>query len=396
MPIPVYKRNVGILATCQALLSTGLSMVIILGGLVGATLSPDPALATLPVSIMVLGTLSATLPASFVMKWVGRRNGFLIGVSFGFLGAVLTSVAVFVADFALFCFGGFFIGANAGFGQFYRFAAADTAPDMFRSRAISLVLAGGVVAAIAGPELVKKTQDFMAPIAFLGSYLTLTALPVLAACCLAFLDIPASTAGERRETGRPLAEIARQPAFFVAVLGGMVGYGVMSLVMTATPLAMIACGFGVHDAANVIQWHVLAMFAPSFFTGAIIARFGVLQVMLTGMILLGICVVAALAGIDFLNFGVALIALGLGWNFAFVGASTLLTETHRVSERAKVQGINDFLVFGSVAAASFSSGALLHWFGWDAVQLFALPFVAISSGSILWLIAHRRRTSVIA
>lgn len=396
MPIARHKMNVGILATCQALLSTGLSMVIILGGLVGATLSPTPALATLPISIMVLGTLSATLPASLVMKRIGRRNGFLLGVGLGLAGAILSAMAVHQASFFLFCAGGFLIGANAGFGQFYRFAAADSAPEAFRPRAISLVLAGGVVAAVAGPELVKATQDMMAPIAFLGSYLALTALPVLAVCCLAFLEIPGMTDKEKNEPGRSLREIARQPAFPVAVLGGMVGYGVMSLVMTATPLAMVACGFGVHDAANVIQWHVLAMFAPSFFTGAIIARFGVLRVMLTGMALLGICVAAALAGIDLLNFGAALVALGLGWNFAFIGASTLLTETHTASERAKVQGINDFLVFGSVATASFSSGAFLHWLGWDAVQLFALPFVAVSAASILWLMAHRKKIPAIS
>jgi MFS family permease len=391
VPIARHKRNVGILATCQALLSTGQSMLIILGGLVGATLATNPALATLPVSFAVLGTLSATLPASFVMKRIGRRNGFLLGAGLGLIGAVLAAMAVYAASFTVFCAGSFLLGVNAGFGQFYRFAAADSAPEAFRPRAISLVLAGGVAAAVAGPELVKATKDLMAPIAFLGSYVAVTAMPVLAACTLAFLDIPVMNAKERKESGRPLLEIARQPAFLVAVLGGMVGYGVMVLVMTATPLAMIGCGYVVDDAANVIQWHIVAMFAPSFFTGTIIARFGVLQVMLAGMVLLGACVAAALAGIEILNFGIALIALGLGWNFAFVGASSLLTETHAASERAKVQGINDFFVFGSAAVASFSSGAFLSWWGWDAVQILALPFVAMSMASILWLMMCRKK-----
>jgi MFS family permease len=213
----------------------------------------------------------------------------------------------------------------------------------------------------------------------------------MSALFLAFLDIPLPPAGTTAESGRPLAAILRQPAFVVAVLGGMVGYGVMSLVMTATPLAMIGCGFGVPDAALVIQWHVLAMFAPSFVTGAIIQRFGVLAVMLAGMALLAACVAAALAGVDIVHFWVALVALGLGWNFAFVGASTLLTETYRPAERAKVQAANDFLVFGSVASASLSSGAVLHFFGWGAVQVFALPFVAVAALAILWLGRRRRR-----
>ncbi len=389
MRIERHHRNVGILALCQALLSTSQGLLIFLSGLVGAALA-GPALATLPVSTNVVGILSVTIPASLLMRRIGRRAGFLIGTALGLAGALTAAAAIYHDIFALFALGTFLMGVNAGFGQFYRFAAADAAPAVFRSRAISLVLAGGVVAAFSGPQLAEATADLLAPIPFLGAYLAVAGLPVLAALLLLFLDIPLPGTAERDAPARPMLEILRQPAFGVAVLGGMVGYGVMSLVMTATPLAMIGCGFAFHDAAGVIQWHILAMFAPSFVTGSIIQRFGVLQVMLAGMVLLAACTAAALAGIELANFAVALVALGLGWNFAFVGASTLLTETYRPSERAKVQGVNDFLVFGSVASASFSSGALLHFLGWDAVQVFALPFVALATAAILWLMWLRR------
>ena len=389
MKVERHHRNVGILALCQALLSTGQSLLILLSGLVGNALA-GPALATLPISTIVVGTLSATIPASLLMRYIGRRAGFLVGTALGLTGALTAAAAIYHQIFALFAFGTFLMGANAGFGQFYRFAAADAAPAAFRSRAISLVLTGGIVAAVSGPQLARATTDLLAPIPFLGAYLAVAGMPILAAVLLLFLDIPLPGTAEREEPARPLTEIVRQPAFGVAVLGGMVGYGVMSLVMTATPLAMIGCGFAVDNAATVIQWHILAMFAPSFVTGSIIQRFGVLWVMLAGMVLLAACTAAALAGVELAHFWSALVALGLGWNFAFVGASTLLTETYRPSERAKVQGTNDFLVFGSVASASFSSGALLHFFGWNAVQVFALPFVAAATAAILWLIRQRR------
>lgn len=384
------RRNVLILAACQALFTTAQSMLIILSGLVGATIAAEKALATLPVSMVVVGTLVATVPASLLMKRVGRRPGFLAGAAIGLGGALTAAFAIYVADFWLFSFGCFLMGLNGGFAQYFRFAAADVAAPAFKSRAISLVLAGGVAAAVAGPELVKLTVDALAPIPFLGAYVALAGLPVLSAAFLAFLDIPRPSAAEGSERGRPLAAVLGQPTFVVAVLGGMVGYGVMSLVMTATPLAMVGCGFGVPDAALVIQWHVLAMFAPSFVTGSIIQRFGVLNVMLAGTGLLAACVAVALAGVDIGHFWIALVALGLGWNFTFVGASTLVTETYRPAERAATQAANDFLVFGSVAAASLSSGAVLHFFGWNAVQVFALPFVAAAALAILWLKRARR------
>jgi len=366
------RRNVLILAVCQGLFSSGQSMLIILSGLVGATLAVDKALSTLPVSTVVIGTLVATVPASLLMKRVGRRAGFLLGAALAFAGSVTAAYAVYVQSFWLFTAGTLLIGFNAGFALYFRFAAVDLAAPSFRSRAISLVMAGGVAAAVAGPELVRLTADMFAPIAFLGTYVTLAFLPPLAALCLAFLDIPLPPTGAGADGGRPLFVIMRQPAFAVAVFGGMVGYAVMSLVMTATPLAMIGCGFGISDAARVIQWHVLAMYAPSFLTGAIIQRFGVLNVMLTGIGLLAVCVAVALAGIDILHFWAALVALGLGWNFAFVGASTLLTETYTPAERAKIQAAKDFLVSVSVAMDPFPPRGL-HFFGWNAVAGVALP-----------------------
>ncbi|MBL6946666.1 MAG: MFS transporter [Rhodospirillales bacterium] len=372
-------------------MSTAQTILIILSGLVGHMLADDKALATLPISSVVVGTLMATVPASFLMKRKGRRVGFIAGSAFGLLGALIAASAIYSQSFWLFVFGTLVFGFNTGFAQYYRFAAADAVAANFRPRAISLVLTGGVIAAIVGPELAKATTDLMAPIPFLGAYVTIAAIPLIAAAILSFLDIPRLSAQEIADPGRPIREIARQPTFLVAVLCGMVGYAVMSLVMTATPLAMIGCGFQVADAAMVIQWHVLAMFAPSFVTGNIIQRFGVLQVILVGMVLLGICVIAALAGLDIENFWLAMVTLGLGWNFAFVGASTLLTETYQPSERAKVQATNDFFVFGSVALASLTSGVLLHFFGWDAVQYVAVPFLVTAAGSVVWLIAHRRR-----
>ncbi len=373
-------------------MSTAQTVLIILSGLVGAMMADDKALATLPISAVVVGTLMTTVPASFLMKRVGRRAGFLVGSALGLTGMLISALAIYIQSFWLFSFGTLVIGGNAGFAQYYRFAAADVVSANFRPRAISLVLAGGILAAIVGPELAKATTDLMAPIPFLGAYMAIAAIPVISATILLFLDIPLLSALDVADPGRPMSRIARQPAFIVAVLSGMVGYAVMSLVMTATPLAMIGCGFGVADAAMVIQWHVLAMFAPSFVTGNIIQRFGVLRVMLCGIALLGVCVAAALAGLEILNFWVAMVTLGLGWNFAFVGASTLLTETYQPSERAKVQATNDFFVFGSVALASLSSGVFLHLFGWDAVQLLALPFLVAAAGAIIWL--ERRRRAV--
>jgi len=392
---PHEKRNVALLSSSQALFTTSQSVLIITAGLIGQAIAADKALATLPVSLAIVATALTTIPASLFMQRVGRRNGFLIGAFIGLIGTGLAAYSVWIGNFWLFAAATFVMGINGGFAQFFRFAAADTASLEFRPRAISLVVAGGIVAAFIGPLVVRSTNDLFA-IPFLGPFAVLVAVAVVAMVILSFLDIPKLTLSESHEPARPLAEIIRQPVFIVAVLGGMVGYGVMTLVMTSAPIAMVGCGFGVPDAANAIQWHIVAMFGPSLVTGSIIQRFGVLQVMATGMVLLVGCVGVALMGLEIGHFTLALIALGLGWNFSFVGASTLLTESYRPSERAKVQAINDFMVFGMAALGSLSSGMVMHWAGWNVVQLLALPFVAVSAIATISLLIARKKAAASA
>jgi MFS family permease len=384
------RKNVILLAVCQALFMTSQTSMIIVAGLVGyGLLGAEKALATLPVSAAVIGVAVATIPASLLMKRIGRRAGFIIGNMIGVVGGLLAAYAINISAFPLFVGATFIIGCSVGFSHYYRFAAADAASPAFRSRAISLVVAGGVVSAFVSPSLVRYTTD-LTPVTFMGTYLAVVGITLATAVLLLFLDIPPPTEEEAREPGRPLSEIARQPAFIVAILAGMISYGVMNLVMTATPLAMIACGFDLHDAAQVIQWHVVGMFAPAFFTGALIHRFGVLNIMLIGTVLLLGCTVAALMGIAFTNFVFALTALGLGWNFTFIGATTLLTQTYQPAEKAKAQATHDFLVFGTNATASLSSGALLHFMSWNAVHIVAFPMVLIATLAVAWLALRRR------
>lgn len=384
------RKNVALLAICQALFMTSQTAMIIIAGLVGyALLGADKALATLPVSAAVIGVALSTIPASLLMKRIGRRAGFMIGTLIGASGGLLAAYAIFAGVFVLFVAGTFVIGCSVGFAHYYRFAAADVASPAFRSRAISLVVAGGVVSAFISPSLVRFTTD-LTPVTFMGTYLAVVGITLLTTVLLVFLDIPPPTEAEAKEPGRPLSEIARQPTFIVAILAAMISYGVMSLVMTATPLAMVACGFGVNDAAHVIQWHVVGMFAPAFFTGALIHRFGVLNIMLCGTLILLSCMVAALMGITFANFLFALTALGLGWNFTFIGATTLITETYQPAEKAKAQAANDFLIFGTNATASLSSGALLHFMSWNAVHIVAFPFVLFATLAVAWLALRRR------
>ncbi len=374
----------------QALFMTNQITLISLSGLVGQTLAVDKSLATLPVSTVVLATAMTTIPASLLMRRMGRRVGFMLGAIIGLMGAALSVYAIWTEAFWLFVAATFVMGINGGFAQYYRFAAADVASPEFRSKAISLVISGGIAAAVLGPLLVRRTNDLMA-VPFIGSYIALFAVGLLALTILSFLSIPRPTDDDIRSSGRPLPQITRAPVFIVAAMTGTVGYAVMSLIMTATPLAMQDSGFGIADSASVIQWHVMAMFVPSLFTGSLIHRFGALKVMFTGLVLLFVCVTLAINGVDIFSFSAALFALGLGWNFTFVGASTLLTETYQPSERAKVQATNDFLVFGTVAAASLSSGALLNAYDWNTVNLFSLPFIAVTALVVLWYAVTRSR-----
>jgi MFS family permease len=394
---PVARRNALLLALASAFAGSVAPLGFSLGGLTGIyLLGPDKSLATLPVSAFTIGVALAAIPAAMLMRRIGRRGGFQIGAAIGAVGGLITGAAILMGSFALFVAGMAVAGSAGAFTQQYRFAAADSGSPAFRARAISWVLAGGVAAAIIGPQTVIFTRDLTSPIPFAGSYFAISGLAMLALVAVSFLSGPA--AGPPRTTirsgGRPLGEIVRQPRFLVAVACAVGSYAAMSLVMTAAPLAMVACGLGENNAALGIQWHVLAMFGPSFITGSLIARFGKEAVIAVGVALLVACAAVAVAGIELFNFWVALILLGVGWNFGFVGATAMLTETYRPEEQARVQGLNDFIVFGAVALASLSSGGLFTTLGWTWLNLAALPVVAIAAAAVgLALAGRRRRTA---
>ena len=383
------KKNIAALATCQALLFTNNATAIALNGLAGYALASNKALATLPVTAWVLGGALSTLPASLLMKRIGRRAGFTVGAAMGMVGAAICSLALALANFWLFCLGTMVFGVYNAVAQYYRFAAADAVGAGFKAKAISLVLAGGLVGGIVGPEVSKLTVDLFAT-RYLGAYLSLIGFLVLVMLVVRRLDIPVPSEAEHRDPGRPLARIMAQPVFIVAVLGAAMGYGVMNLLMTATPLAMGFCGHPYTAAATVISWHVIGMFGPSFFTGSLIKRFGVLQVMAAGGLLLYGVVAIALSGISVPHFWFALVLLGIGWNFLYIGGTTLIAEACTPAERAKTQGANDLLIFVMMATSSFSSGLLLEKSGWQTLNYLALPFITAAIGGVLWLLSRRR------
>ncbi|EEE47875.1 MFS transporter [Roseibium alexandrii] len=387
------KRNAVLLALAQALGGASASIVITTGSLVGyMMLDEDKALATVPVSAMVLGTAFGTIPAGIIMRRFGRRAGFMGSALVGVASGLLAAYAVLLNHFLLFSFACGLGGFAGAFVQQYRFAAADTASDAFKPNAISWVLAGGVLAGVVGPQTVIATKDMFAPILFAGTYVAQAGLALIAMFLLAFIKIPKPPRQSHKQAGgRPLGQIMKQPRFIVAAACGICSYALMSLVMTATPLAMIGCGLSETDAALGIQWHVLAMFGPSFFTGSLIARFGKERIVSIGLALLAGCAVVALMGLELAHFWTALVLLGLGWNFGFIGATAMLTDTYRPEERNLVQAVNDFLVFGFVAAASFSSGALLNSFGWATVNILVFPFVVLCIGLLVWLAMAERK-----
>lgn len=386
------RRNVVVLVFAHAVLGSQLAINIIVAGLAGALLADDPSLATLPISIVVIGSLFTAPAASLFMGRYGRRAGFLVGALAGSLGGVLCARALFAGSFELFLVGSVLLGVYQATQGFFRFAAADTASEGFKAKAISWVFAGGLLSALLGPEIVRLTTVTFPAVPYAGAYLAVIVLNIVGALGLWFLDIPRpARAAEAIDTGRPLAVIARQPVFIIAALSGMVGFASMSLVMTSTPLAMVGHGFTPDHAADVVRWHILAMFAPSFFTGSVIVRFGRLPVITVGLLLLGLCAAIALAGVDLRHFYLALVALGIGWNFAFIGATSLLGTTHTPAEQAKVQGLNDFLVLGLVAVGSFGSGALLDAFGWNAVQYAMAPALVVALAGVTWLALGDRR-----
>ncbi len=369
-------RNIALLSTCQALLFTNNVTLIAINGLAGYVLAPSKVMATLPVSAQIIGSAMATVPASLLMQKIGRRAGFQVGSLCGVVGAMLATLAMWLGSFPLLCFGTFVLGIYGAFGQYYRFAAADSAEPEFRAKAISLVVAGGLAGGLIGPALSTYTRGAASP-EFIASYASLIVFSLVTMLVVSQLAIPNPAVDHNAAAPRPMKEIAAQPMFIVAVMTSAIGYGVMSLLMTATPLAMGFCGHPYGAAAGVISAHVIAMFAPAFFTGALIARFGVFTVIAAGIAIEGGCVVIALSGIDVAHFWWALVLLGLGWNFMFVGGSALLTETYRPNEKAKAQGTHDFLVFCVTAMSSFASGVLVNTAGWTTLQWAATPFLVI-------------------
>jgi predicted MFS family arabinose efflux permease len=370
-------NNVALLAGSQALMLSAVVMSMALGAILGNTLAPDKSLATLPIALMVIGTAIASLPAALLMRRSGRRAGFLLGALIGVSGSLLCAFALHAQSFTLFVVGHFLLGSYQGFANYYRFAAVEATDPAHSSRAISLVVAGGIVAAFLGPQLGQWGRDWFAGDFFVGSYLAQGGLSLLAFVLLSRLRLPPVVVAQGGDA-RSLGEILAQPALQVSVLGAAVGYAAMIMVMTATPLAMLGCGLPGSSVTPVIQWHVVGMFAPSFFTGSLIKRYGAPRIMQAGFLLLLVHIVIALSGSEFFNFLSALIFLGLGWNFAFIGGTALLTQTYRPAEQLKVQAVNEAAVFGLVAFATLSAGWLYNQFGWATLNLAVLPLLVVA------------------
>jgi len=386
------KGNVIALAACQALLVTNNAMMISIGTLAADTLATNKLLVTAPATAYIVGGGLATLPVSLFMKRRGRRAGFILGCCFGIAGAALAATAMAFQDFWLLVLGALVAGIYTGSGGFYRFAAADTVSANFRSKAISLVLAGGIVGGIFGPESSKVTRNLLET-AYLGSFLSLIVLAMIAIAILRSIELPAPTQEEQHGSTRPLRAIMSQPAFIVAALGGITAYGVMNLLMAATPLAMQMCRHSYNAAMLVIEWHIIAMFAPAFGTGWLVARIGVLPVMFLGVLLNVMAIAIAVSSITVTAFWLSMVLVGVGWCFLFVGGTTLLTETYTPAEKAKTQGVNDLLIYLTMAATSLTSGAILYKYSWNTLNASALPLLAVTALAILWLGSSRRRAN---
>ncbi len=371
------RRNVLLLASSQALMLSAIVMSVTLGASLGSMLAPDRSLATLPIAMLVVGTAIASLPAAFLMRRHGRRVGFVIGVALGLSGSLLCALALQQSSFPLFVTGHLLLGGYQGFANYYRFAAVEATDPPHASRAISWVVAAGVVAAFVGPQLGAWGRDWMAGVPFVGSYLAQAALSLVALALISQVRLE-SLAVAQTGDARPLRQILRQSALRVSILGSAVAYAVMIMVMTATPLAMLGCGLSSESVTPVIQWHVVGMFAPSFFTGPLIKRFGALPIMHMGFVLLLGHVGVTLLGSEFMHFLSGLLLLGVGWNFAFIGGTALLTQTYRPAEQLKVQAINEFAIFGLVALSTLSAGWLYERFGWIALNLAVVPLLAVA------------------
>jgi MFS family permease len=386
------RRNVAVLASAQALFHCTQTMAIATTpiaalGLLGA----DKVYATVPIFLAHLGLMTTTFPAAILMGRVGRKPGLTLGALAGIIGGAMSFLAIWWSSFLLLCIGGFLQGVAAAFAWHYRFAASDVATPEFRPKAISLVMAGGIAAGIIGPEVAKWSKDLFNPVMFAGVYVMTMLFAATMVLLLQFIQIPPPAKTDTGTGGRPMREIARQPAFIAAVASSMFGYAVMTLVMSATPLAMLGCGFQFNDSATVIQVHVLAMFVPAFFTGSLIQRFGVKPILVAGALIEIGCALVNLAGIGFMNFLVANLLVGLGWNFCYVGGTTLLTTTYRPEERAKVQGTHDFLVYAMTATAAALSGTLQATAGWSIINAAAIPFLLLMLAAVGWLHLKQRQ-----
>ncbi|GLT01617.1 membrane protein [Sphingobium jiangsuense] len=365
------------LAIARALAGANAVVIYATGAIIGNSLAPDKALATLPISIFVVGMAGCILPAGVIARHYGRRAAFLAGTAGGALAGLIAALAIVLGSFWLFCLATFFGGAYAAVVLSFRFAAADCVEPEWRSRALSIVMAGGVAAGVVGPQLVTYTMHLWPPHMFAATFLVQALVATLSAAVLAGIRLPMPTTAEIAG-GRPLGRIVRQPLFAVAVLCGAVSYMLMNFLMTAAPLAMRMCGHSQETSNLGLQWHVIAMYAPSFFTGRLIARSGAGRVVAVGLVLTGLSAAVGLAGIDVVHFWLTLILLGVGWNFGFIGASALVLECHRPEERTRVQALNDFIVFGTMAIGSFSSGGLLTAYGWDMVLLVSFAPLALA------------------
>jgi MFS family permease len=387
----ISRRNVWVLVAAQAVLGAQMPMIFTIAGLAGQTLASNACWATLSISIMVIGSMLSATPLSAIMQRYGRRVGFLIGTTAGALGAGIGAYGLYAGSFPIFLLGALFSGTYMSAQGFYRFAAADTASEALRPKAISWVMAGGLLSAVIGPQLVKVTAEaFVVP--FMGTYLAVIILNIVGSFLFLGLDIPkpaAPKAGDAK--GRSRMEMIRTPRVAVAVICATVSYALMNLVMTSSPLAVVGCGYETSNAADVVTAHVLAMYAPSFFTGHLIARFGVERIISAGLVILAGAGAVALTGVELENFFIALILLGIGWNFGFIGATTMLAGAHAPSERGRIQGLNDLLVFGGVTMASLSSGGLMNCSGgsveegWAAVNIAMLPFLVLAGAALIWL-----------
>jgi len=391
------RRNVLILVAAQAIMGAQMPMIFIVGGLAGHVLSPNPCWATLPISMIVLGSMLAANPLSALMSAKGRAFGFWVGAMGGAVGAALAAWGLMRGSFVLFLAGSLLTGLYMSAQGFYRFAAADGASAEFRPKAISYVMAGGLASALVGPQLVKLTSDAMA-VTFLGTYAAVVVLNIVGSFLFFALKAPKGAHGTSAlaEGGRSRGELLRDPTIVVAMICAMVSYALMNLVMTSTPLAVVGCGYDKSHAADIVSAHVLAMYIPSFFTGHLINRFGAPKIVGTGLVILACAGAVALSGVELERFFGALVLLGIGWNFGFIGATTLLTSAYRPEERGRIQGINDFVVFGGVTAASLSSGTLMNCSGtsviagWQAVNIAMLPFLVLAGGALIWLVMRPR------